>query len=42
MKKSEQMNGKVGDIITYGFISDGIHYLKEFASYELKKGNNIS
>ena len=36
------MNGKVGYIIHYGWISDGIHYLGVFSYYELKKGNNVS
>ena len=39
---SEQMSGKFGVIIYDGQISNGVHYLGVFASYELEKDNNIS
>ena len=36
------MSGKVGAIFHDGWSSDGVHYLGLFASYELKKDNNVS
>ena len=39
---SEHISGKVGAIIHDGCISDGVHFLRFFASYELEKGKNVS
>ena len=38
---SDQMSGKVGAIIHDWWISDGVHYIGVFASYDLKKVNNV-